>query len=176
MQEQPMGLFANLWLESMDDLLLAGLEELFDAERRLANAFPRMWEAASDSGLKQAFKDHLHKTQRHVARLERAFGLLGQRPTGKTCEAMKGLIAHGEEIISADGEAEIRDIALIEAAQRVAYYEIAAYDSARKFAQQLGRPDLAALLQETLDEERAADEKLTQIAESAVSRNRYSYA
>jgi ferritin-like metal-binding protein YciE len=101
--------------------------------------------------------------------LEKVFGLLGQSATAKTCQAMKGLIAEGEEVISADGDDAVRDAALIAAAQRVEHYEIAAYGSARTFADQLGQSAIAKVLQQTLEEEFAADETLTKIAESAVN-------
>jgi ferritin-like metal-binding protein YciE len=166
-----MGLFSNLTLESMDDLLLVEIEDLYDAEQRLTKALPKMAEAASNSKLKSAFKDHLRETELHVARLEKVFNLLGQSATSKACEAMKGLVAEGEEVISADGEDEVRDAALIAAAQRVEHYEIAAYGSARTFAEQLGQPDIAQLLQQTLEEEYMADEKLTKIAESSVNKS-----
>ena len=124
-----MGLFTNLSLATMDDLLLVELKDLYDAETRLTKALPKMAEAASNAKLKKAFKDHLHETEKQVARLEEAFQALGQSPSRETCEAMKGLIAEGDEIISAEGEDSIRDAALIAAAQRVEHYEIAAYGS-----------------------------------------------
>ena len=102
-----MGLFSNLTLDSMEDLLLVEIEDLYDAEQRLTKALPKMAEAASNSKLKSAFKDHLRETELHVARLEKVFNLLGQSATSKTCEAMKGLVAEGEEVISADGEEEM---------------------------------------------------------------------
>jgi ferritin-like metal-binding protein YciE len=164
-----MGLFSSLSLESMEDLLRVEVEDLYDAEQRLTKALPKMAEAASHPKLRMAFETHLRETQEHVARLEKVFGLLGQSATAKTCQAMKGLIAEGEEVISADGEDAVRDAALIAAAQRVEHYEIAAYGSARTFAEQLGQSAIAKVLQQTLEEEFAADETLTKIAESAVN-------
>jgi ferritin-like metal-binding protein YciE len=164
-----MGLFSNLSLESMEDLLLVEIEDLYDAEQRLTKALPKMAEAATHPHLKTAFEIHLRETEQHVVRLEKAFELLGKSVSSKTCQAMKGLIAEGEEVISADGNNAIRDAALIAAAQRVEHYEIAAYGSARTFAQQLGQMVIARLLQQTLDEEYDADETLTKIAESSVN-------
>jgi ferritin-like metal-binding protein YciE len=165
-----MGLFAYLTLESMSDLLLAELEDLYDVEQQLTRALPKMAEAAANDHLKQAFHDHLHETAHHIVRLEQVFGLLGQSPMSRASDAMKALIAGADEIISAIAEDEVRDAALIAAAQRVEHYEIAAYGSARTFAERLGRPDMAALLQQTLGEEYAADQRLTHIAETSVNR------
>ena len=165
-----MGLFSNLSLDRMDDLLLVELEDLYDAEQRLTKALPKMAEAASSAKLKKAFKDHLEETKEHVVRLEKAFRILGQDPTTTRCEAMKGLIAEGDEIISADGHESVKDAALIAAAQRVEHYEMAAYGSVRTFAEQLGHSELATLMDRTLKEEGAADKKLTQIAESSVNK------
>jgi ferritin-like metal-binding protein YciE len=164
-----MGLFTNLSLERMDDLLLIELEDLYDAETRLTKALPQMAAAASNARLKKAFNDHYRETEQHVGRLERAFEALGHSPSRETCEAMKGLISEGSEIISADGDSSVKDAALIAAAQRVEHYEISAYGSARTFAKRLGHTQIANLLQQTLDEEYAADEKLNKIAESAVN-------
>ena len=155
-----MGLFANLSLATMDDLLLVELKDLYDAETRLTKALPKMAEAASSAKLKKAFKDHLHETENHVARLEEAFQALGLTPSRETCEAMKGLIAEGDEIISAEGEDSIRDAALIAAAQRVEHYEIAAYGSAhlrRATRPVRGRQALAADSQGRKGRRRKAD-------------------
>jgi ferritin-like metal-binding protein YciE len=129
-----------------------------------------MADAAGNAKLKKAFTDHLRETENHVARLERAFGTLGRSPSSKTCDAMKGLIAEGDEIISASGEESVRDAALIAAAQRVEHYEISAYGSARTFARRVGQNAVATLLEETLQEEYAADEKLNKIAEGSVNK------
>jgi ferritin-like metal-binding protein YciE len=119
--------------------------------------------------LKSAFNQHLGETRRQKDRLEQAFRLCGCEPSSESCEAMEGLIAEGNEIISADGDPEVKDAALIAAAQRVEHYEIAGYGCARTFAMRLGRNDVADLLQQTLDEEGNADKILTQIAESFVN-------
>lgn len=157
-------------IESMEDLFLGQIEDLYDAERRLVKALPKMAKAATSDPLRQAFESHLEETKGHVERLERVFGELQMKPKAKTCEAMKGLIAEGEEIVTDVPESPLRDAGLIAAANRVEHYEIAAYGSARTFAEGLGRRSIAALLKETLEEEKQADSKLTKIAETNVNR------
>lgn len=164
-----MGLFTSTEFNSLDDLLVEQLKDLYDAEHRLTDALPKMADAASSSELKQAFQSHLEETKNHVQRLEQAFKLLDQSADRESCEAMKGLVKEGEEMIEAKGDSSVKDAALIAAAQRVEHYEMAGYGSARNFAQQCGRQDIAELLQQTLQEEGDADKKLTQIAESSVN-------
>jgi ferritin-like metal-binding protein YciE len=165
-----MALFGNsAALNSFDEMFLEQLEDLYDAEQRLTKALPKMAAAAHNSALKSAFQEHLRQTEGHVSRLERAFQTLGKSAKTKTCEAMKGLVSEGEEIISSSGQADVKDAALIAAAQRVEHYEIAGYGSARTFAQRLGKQDIARLLQETLQEEEATDKKLTSIAEQSIN-------
>jgi ferritin-like metal-binding protein YciE len=156
-------------LNSFDDMFVEQLEDLYDAEQRLTKALPKMAQAAHNSALKSAFQEHLRQTEGHVSRLERAFQVLGKSAKSKTCEAMKGLISEGEEIVSSSGQPDVKDAALIAAAQRVEHYEIAGYGSARTFAQRLGRQDVAQLLQQTLQEEEATDKKLTGIAEQSIN-------
>jgi len=165
-----MGLFSSsLSLDSFDDLLLEQLEDLYDAEQRITKALPKMADAAKNGALKSAFQQHLSETQNHVSRLEQAFKALGKTARAKTCEAMKGLVEEGSEVISAKGDPNVKDAALIAAAQRVEHYEMAGYGSARTFAQRLGHTQVASLLQQTLDEEGACDKKLTSLAESAIN-------
>ncbi len=164
-----MGLFSSLTLNSLSDLFLIQIQDLYDAEQRLTKALPKMATAASNPQLKNAFQSHLRETEQHVKRLEQVFQALGQNPERETCEAMKGLIAEGDEAIGASGDADVRDAALIAAAQRVEHYEMAGYGTVRTLARQLGREDLAEVLQETLDEEGACDKKLTALAESSVN-------
>jgi ferritin-like metal-binding protein YciE len=161
-----MSIFSNLEFNSLDDLFLNQLEDLYDAEKRLTKALPKMAEAASSPALKQAFQTHLQETEGQVQRLESIFRELGHEPERETCQAMKGLIAEGEEMISATGDAQIKDAALIAAAQRVEHYEISGYGTARTLASRLGRAEAASKLEQTLHEESAADKKLTQIAET----------
>jgi len=163
------GLFSSTQFNSFEDLLVEQIQDLYDAEQRLTKALPKMAAAAHNSALKSAFQQHLTETQGHVSRLEKAFQSLGKKAESKTCQAMKGLIEEGDEVVSASGKDEVRDAALIAAAQRVEHYEIAGYGSARTFAQQLGKTEVARLLQQTLDEEAATDRKLTQIAEQNVN-------
>ncbi len=164
-----MGLFTSMTLNSLDDLFVAQIEDLYDAEQRLTQALPKMAEAASSKQLKSAFQNHLHETEQHVMRLEKIFETMGISPQRETCEAMKGLISEGQEAVSANGDADVKDAALIAAAQRVEHYEIAAYGTVRTLAQHLGREEAARTLQQTLDEEAACDKQLTQIAESSVN-------
>jgi ferritin-like metal-binding protein YciE len=164
-----MGLFFNTELNSMEDLFMLELGDLYDAETRLVDAIPQMADAASSPALKQAFRDHLTQTQRHVSRLEQAFVNLGKSANRQTCDAMKGLISEGEEIIDATGSADVKDAALISAAQRVEHYEIAGYGTARTFAQHLGHSDIARLLEMTLSEEKETDKKLTELAEQSIN-------
>lgn len=164
-----MGLFTSSTLNSMDDLLVDQLEDLYDAEQRIVDALPKMVEAASCNELKAAFQEHLAQTKLHVSRLEQAFSLLNRDPNRKTCEAAKGLIKEGEQVIDCDGEDAVKDAALIAAGQRVEHYEIAGYGSARSFARCCGHEEVAQLLQQTLDEEGHADSKLTSIAENSIN-------
>lgn len=158
-----------LTLSNLEDLLVLQLGDLLSAETQLISALPKMADAASCSHLKSAFESHLQETKHHKERLESAFRMLGQEPKSDTCEAMKGLISEGQEIINSTGDCDVKDAALIAAAQRVEHYEIAGYGCARTFARRLHREDLAQLLQETLEEEAKADKLLTEIAESSTN-------
>jgi ferritin-like metal-binding protein YciE len=151
-------------IKSLEALLIDELKDLYSAESQLIKALPKMADAASNPDLKKAFEGHLVETRGHAQRLEKAAKLLGTAPGGKTCHAMKGLIEEGGEAIDAEAPDSVRDANLIGAAQRVEHYEMAAYGCARAFALKLGKSDIAALLQETLDEEGAANKKLTTIA------------
>jgi|SRR5690348_2294101 len=163
-----MSLFGETF-HSFEDLFVSQIEDLYDAEQRITKALPKMIEAASSSSLKQALQSHLTETQQQVDRLEGIFQQLNRSPTRQTCDAMKGLLAEGEHMIKADAAPDIKDAALIAAAQRVEHYEISGYGTARTFALRLGHADAAALLQATLQEEINADKKLTEIAESSVN-------
>jgi ferritin-like metal-binding protein YciE len=159
----------SLTLDNLEELLVHQLEDLYSAEIQLINALPKMAEVASSTELKDAFTTHLSETRQQKSRLEQAFRLLRREPHDEGCDAMKGLIHEGDEIIALDGDPSVKDAALIAAAQRVEHYEIAGYGCARTFAQQLGRSDVATILQETLDEEGNADKLLTHIAEGFVN-------
>jgi ferritin-like metal-binding protein YciE len=156
-------------IETMEDLFLEQVEDLYDAEKRLVKALPKMADATTSNSLRQAFESHLMETESHVSRLENVFRILGEDPKGHTCDAMKGLISEGEEVISNIDQSSLRDAGLIAAANRVEHYEIAAYGSARTFADILGLSEAASLLEQTLQEEKMADQKLTMLAESMVN-------
>ncbi|HEY2541609.1 MAG TPA: ferritin-like domain-containing protein [Gaiellaceae bacterium] len=151
-------------LDSLEDVLVHQLNDLYSAEDQLVEALPKMADAASNSELKQAFQHHLEETRDHRDRIQEIFGQLGRRRTGEECKAMKGLIAEGEEVIKAMGDPTAKDAALIGAAQRVEHYEIAAYGTARTLAGELDLGDAKDLLDQTLDEESNADKLLTKIA------------
>lgn len=153
-------------VESIEDLFLDELKDLYSAEKQITKALPKMVKAASAEELGAAFDSHLQETKGQVERLEEIFQKLGKRGTGKTCEGMKGVLEEGSEVIQEIEKGPIRDAALIAAAQRVEHYEIAGYGSVRSFAELLGKTDIVELLEETLEEEKAADEKLTKISES----------
>src|ERR1700730_5049145 len=151
-------------IETLSTLLNEELKDIYDAEKRLVKALPKMAKAASAPDLRRAFEEHLAVTKKHVERLEQVFELLGVPAKAKTCAGMKGLIEEGEETMKEDAADQLMDAALIGAAQRVEHYEMAAYGTARALAEHLGNQEAADLLQETLEEEKEADEKLTEIA------------
>jgi ferritin-like metal-binding protein YciE len=156
-------------LDSLHDLYVDCLKDLYNAENQLLKALPRMAKAATAPELKQAFTTHLEETRGQVARLDTIFADLGVGPKGKKCKAMEGLIEEGKEILEEDGDPAVIDAALIGAAQKVEHYEIAGYGTARTFAALLGETDAAELLQATLDEEGKTDKLLTELAESVVN-------
>ena len=156
-------------MDSLRELFIEQLRDIYSAENQLVKALPKMAKAASSSELQTAFTNHLEQTREHVERLETIFANLDEEPEGETCKGMAGLIAEGKEAIDADGEDDVKDAWLIAAAQRVEHYEIAAYGTARAFARQLNNEYAAELLEQTLDEEKAADQKLTMIAEGSVN-------
>jgi ferritin-like metal-binding protein YciE len=164
-----MGLFSSETLNSFEDLYVQQLRDLYSAETQLIEALPMMADAASHPELKRAFQNHLEETRRQKDRLDQLFRTLDQDPEGHTCQAMKGLIKEGNEIMAADGDAAVRDAGLIAAAQRVEHYEIAGYGTVRTFAERLGRTQDRDLLQQTLDEEGKTDELLNQIAMQVVN-------
>ena len=151
-------------LETMKELLLDELQDLYSAETQITKALPKMAKASTAPDLKHAFESHLKETEGHVQRLETIFKHLKESPKGKTCEGMKGLLKEGDERVKEGGEPEVLDAGLISAAQRVEHYEIAAYGSARTYAELLGESEIVKLLEQTLEEEKAADQKLTKVA------------
>jgi ferritin-like metal-binding protein YciE len=156
-------------LSSLDDLFLEELRDLYDAEKQIVKALPKMVEAASSEDLAAAFEEHLTVTQAQVKRLEQIFTELDEKPGGKKCAAMKGLLEEGKELIEEGEPSAVLDAGLISAAQKVEHYEMAGYGTARTFARLLGHDEAAELLQETLDEEKETDRKLTELAENIVN-------
>jgi ferritin-like metal-binding protein YciE len=151
--------------ESLRELYVNELKDLYSAETQLVKALPKMAKASSNAELRQGFEEHLRQTSEHVSRLEQIFEALGEKPTGKKCVGMEGLVKEGAETISEDYEDALMDAAIIGAAQRVEHYEIAGYGTVRAFAELLGENEHVSLLDQTLEEEKETDEKLTQLAE-----------
>ena len=151
--------------ESLRQLYVEELRDLYNAETQLTKALPKMAKASSNDELRQGFEEHLRQTSEHVSRLEQIFEMLGEKPSGKKCLGMEGLVKEGAETMKEDYEGALMDAAIIGAAQRVEHYEIAAYGTVREFAQLLGEDEHVSLLEETLEEEKQTDEKLTQLAE-----------
>jgi len=156
-------------MDSLEELLQAELKDIYDAEKQLTKALPKMVKKASAGELQDAFDEHLRQTEQHIDRLEQVFDQLGMPARGKKCEGMKHLIAEGEEMIGDAEDDATRDALMIAAAQKVEHYEIAAYGTMRTWANLLGKHDVAALLEDTLEEEKDTDQKLTSIAESFVN-------
>jgi ferritin-like metal-binding protein YciE len=156
-------------IETMEDLFVEQIEDLYDAEQRLVKALPKMAEACTSGELRNAFDEHLQQTRGHVTRLEQIFADIDKKAKGKTCEAMKGLIEEGEDMIDDIKQSPLRDAGLIAAGNRVEHYEMAGYGTARTMAKTLGFNRAADLLQQTIEEEKQADAKLTRIAEQMVN-------
>ncbi len=150
---------------ALKELYIDELKDLYDAENRLVKAIPKMAKAASSDKLRSGFEEHLEQTRGQVDRLKEIFDKLGEKPTGKKCAGMMGIIKEGEEIMDEDFEGEVMDAGLISAAQRVEHYEIAAYGCVWTWAELLGENEASALLEKTLEEEKETDKKLTQLAE-----------
>lgn len=152
-------------MSELRETFITELRDLYDAEKQITRALPKLAKAAEDEGLKEAFTSHLEETEEHINRLDKVFKLFGEQPKGKKCKGMEGLLEEGKEMI----EEEEGDAALICAAQKVEHYEIAAYGSLVSWAKLLGEEDAAEILGETLEEEEQTDEKLSEIAETAVN-------
>jgi ferritin-like metal-binding protein YciE len=155
-------------LDSLDKLFLEELKDVYNAEKQILRALPKMAKTADSPELRQAFTKHLKETENQVQRLERIFRELGQAARGKKCKGMEGLLEEGK-VLEEDGEPAVIDAALIASAQRVEHYEIAAYGCLRTYAQLLGYTQAEQLLQQTLEEEEAADQKLTELGESGIN-------
>ena len=150
---------------TLRELYIDELRDLYNAETQLTKALPKMAKASSNSELRQAFEEHLRQTSEHVSRLEQIFDMLEEKASGKKCLGMEGLVKEGAETIQEDYEDAVMDAAIIGAAQRVEHYEMAAYGTTRELARQLGEDEHVSLLEQTLDEEKQTDERLTQLAE-----------
>jgi ferritin-like metal-binding protein YciE len=152
-------------MSALRETFLDELSDVYDAEKQILKALPKMVKAAEHEELRRAFEEHLEETEEHVNRLEEVFGMFDQKPKTKKCKAMEGIVKEGEERI----QEKEGDAALICAAQKVEHYEIAAYGSLESWARLMGEDDAADLLEETLEEERDTDERLTDVAESAIN-------
>jgi ferritin-like metal-binding protein YciE len=156
-------------VNSLKELFVEELKDIYDAENQIVKALPKMVKATSTPELQKAFAEHLEKTKGHVQRLEQIFNRLGEQPKAKKCDGIRGIIEEGEEVISEGSEGPVRDAGLIAGAQRVEHYEMAVYGSLKTWAGQLGDSQAVTLLEETLNEEKEADRTLTQIAASGVN-------
>lgn len=157
-------------LESLQDLYINELKDIYSAEKQIMQALPRMAKAASNEELQLAFKNHLEVTRDQVQRLETIFDDLERKPRGKKCQGMAGLVEEGKEMMEEDGDPDVKDAGLIASAQRIEHYEISAYGTVRAFAQELGFDKHAQLLQKTLDEEGQTDKLLSGLAVKRVNR------
>jgi ferritin-like metal-binding protein YciE len=151
-------------MQSLRDLMIDELKDLYSAENQILKALPKMIKKATSPDLKQGFEKHLKETEGQVGRLDKIFQELNESPRGKKCKGMEGIIADGKELMEEDAEPEVLDAGLIGAAQHVEHYEMAGYGCARTYAELLGLNNVARLLQQTLDEEKATDQKLTELA------------
>jgi len=152
-------------VDTIEKLFIAELKDLYSAENQITKALPKMVKAATSPDLKKAFESHLRETEGQIERLVEICNLIGANPKGKSCEGMKGVLSEGSSMLEEVEEGDVRDAALISAAQRVEHYEMAAYGTVRTYAELLGQSQAAKLLEETLEEEKAADQKLTSISQ-----------
>jgi ferritin-like metal-binding protein YciE len=150
--------------QALKELYVDELKDIYSAENQLVKALPKMAKAATSDELRTGFEEHLEQTRGHVQRLEQIFKALGEKPTGKKCKGMEGLVAEGQEMMEEDFEDDLMDAALISAAQRVEHYEIAAYGTVRTYAELLGEDEAVTLLEQTLGEEKETDQKLSDLA------------
>lgn len=151
-------------VDSMEKLFVEELRDLYSAENQITKALPKMVKAASSEKLRSALEHHLKETEEQVKRLEQICEMIGESPKGETCEGMKGLLEEGDKTVHDAKEGPVRDEAIISGCQRVEHYEMAAYGTARTYAERLGKQQMVQLLEKTLSEEKAADQKLTQVS------------
>ena len=156
-------------IESLQELLIEEMRDIYSAEVQLTKAMPKMAKKASDPKLKKAFETHLKETEVQIQRLQKIFDKLGKKPTGKKCAAMEGLVEEGKEMMAEDMDEETMDAALIAVAQKIEHYEIASYGTVRTWARHIGDEQTAKLLQQTLDEEGKTDKLLTEMAENNIN-------
>jgi ferritin-like metal-binding protein YciE len=156
-------------VSTMEELLIDELKDIYNAEKQITRALPKMVKATTSPELRQAFESHLEETQGQIERLDKVFEILGRSARGKTCHGMQGVLEEGAEVIEDTKKSPLRDAALISAAQRVEHYEMAAYGCVREYARLLGQKEIVQLLEQTLEEEKAADEKLSSLSESVNS-------
>jgi ferritin-like metal-binding protein YciE len=156
-------------VSSLKELYVEELRDIYDAEKEIVKALPKVAQASLTPELRKAFEEHLEQTKGHVQRLEQIFNGLGEEPKTKKCDGMRGILEEGEDVVSESSEGPIRDAGLIAGAQRVEHYEIAVYGSLKTWARQLGDERAVQLLEQTLNEEKEADQELTEIAESGVN-------
>jgi ferritin-like metal-binding protein YciE len=161
-------------MNTLEDLLVEQVRDLYDAEKQLVRALPKMAQAATSDDLQSAIKNHLEETKNQVSRLERVFEELDTPAKAKACKGMRGLVEEGGEALDGNSEEPLTDLAIIAAAQRVEHYEISGYGTARAIARQLGQETIASLLEETEEEEKAADSKLSEIAVGLMDQTRSS--
>lgn len=152
-------------MNNLQDAFLHELKDIYNAEKQLTRALPKMAKAAEDDELRSLFEEHLEQTKGHIERLEQVFETVGKTARGEKCEAMAGIIEEGQSVMEQDAEPEVMDAMLIGAAQKAEHYEIATYGTMCAWAEQLGMSDAARLLNQTLQEEKQTDEKLTRFAE-----------
>lgn len=156
---------------TLHELLVEEIKDLYHAEKQLTKALPKMAKAATHDDLREAFESHLEETRGHVTRLEEVFAVLDEKPRAKTCEGMLGIIEEGNELLQEDADGSVLDAGLIAAAQRAEHYEIGSYGTCVAWARLLGQDEAASLLEQTLEEEKAADEKLSSLAESEINQS-----
>jgi ferritin-like metal-binding protein YciE len=154
---------------NIEELLISELKDIYSAEKQITKALPKMAKAATSPDLRAAFESHLEETNGQIERLDQIFETLGKSGRGKVCHGMQGVLEEGSEVLEDTEKGDVRDAALISAAQRVEHYEMAAYGCVREYANVLGMKDVVALLEATLEEEKAADEKLTKISRTVNS-------
>lgn len=160
-----MSLF-SMKLENLQSLFVEQLRDLYDGEKQITKALPKLIEKANNPELKDALQEHLDVTNEQITRLDQIFQMLGEKASGETCKGMKGVLAEGDSVVGDAEDNSVRDASIIASAQRVEHYEIAGYGTVRTYAKLLGKNDIANLLEQTLQEEKEADQTLSEIAES----------